>query len=79
MPSFIKAEPELGEQIERITMTDPRWPAAEGWVKMQYYLERDGINIHYAYNTIAKIADDFRSKMALHNNDEVMKNESTVY
>jgi filamentous hemagglutinin len=41
-------------------MTDPRWPAQDGWVKMQQNI--NGIVIHYVYNTITGQSDDFKFK-----------------
>jgi RHS repeat-associated protein len=54
-----QANPAAGFKIP-ITMTDPRWPAAEGWVKMQQII--DGVNIHYVYNERTGMADDFKFK-----------------
>jgi hypothetical protein len=33
-----------------ITTTDPRWPAAEGWVRMQQSV--NGMVVHYLYNEV---------------------------
>ena len=43
-----------------IIMTDPRWPAAEGWVKMSNNV--NGIEIHFVYNKITGSFDDFKFK-----------------
>lgn len=45
-------------------MTDPRWPASEGWVKMQQIVQtsKGTINIHYLYNQTLNIFDDFKLK-----------------
>ncbi len=45
-------------RVLRITMTDPRWPASEGWVKMTQNI--NGVEIHYVYNTITGAVDDFK-------------------
>lgn len=47
-----------------IKMADSRWPASEGWVKMQQIVptSRGNINIHYVYNQTLKIFDDFKIK-----------------
>src|ERR1700687_1825204 len=37
-------------------MRDPRWPASNGWIKM----EQRGNQIHYVWNTITGQADDFK-------------------
>lgn len=39
-------------------MSDPRWPAAEGWVKMRQNM--NGIEIHYLLNTETEEVDDFK-------------------
>lgn len=58
----VKSNPQ-GMQIP-IKMTDPRWPASEGWVKMQQIVptSQGNINIHYVYNQTIKIFDDFKIK-----------------
>ena len=45
-------------------MADPRWPAKEGWIKMQQIVKTstEYINIHYLYNTQTHIYDDFKIK-----------------
>jgi hypothetical protein len=64
------SNPRAGKQIP-IQMTDPRWPASEGWVKMQLIVDQGGgpveilgaggpINVHYVWNTIMGVADDFK-------------------
>lgn len=48
-----------------LEMTDPRWPASEGWVKMQSVVQNaDGTKttIHYVYNEITGAFDDFKFK-----------------
>lgn len=42
-------------------MTHPRWPASEGWVKMQQIV--NGVNIHYVRNTVKGAVDDFKLVM----------------
>jgi hypothetical protein len=41
-----------------LEMTDPRWPASKGWVKMSQ--TEAGVEIHYVYNTISRVAADFK-------------------
>lgn len=41
-----------------IRMTDPRWRAEEGWVKMQQKV--NGVNIHYVRS--GSLVDDFKFK-----------------
>ena len=41
-------------------MTDPRWPAADGWVKMAQNV--NGVEIHYVENTVTGAVDDFKFK-----------------
>ncbi|MGW7408359.1 hypothetical protein ACWGI9_32510 [Streptomyces sp. NPDC054833] len=43
-----------------ITMKDPRWPASDGWVKVEQTV--DGVEVHYAYNTRTREAADFKVK-----------------
>jgi hypothetical protein len=49
-------------KVLAVPMTDPRWPASEGWVKMQQmiYPGGDPINVHYVYNKITGAMDDFK-------------------
>jgi hypothetical protein len=53
------ANPKAGKPLP-FKMTDPRWPASEGWVKMQQIIHPGGepINVHYLYNTITGAVDD---------------------
>ena len=44
-------------------MNDPRWPASDGWVKMQKIItSNDGVryNVHYVWNTITGAVDDLK-------------------
>ena len=47
-----------------IELSDPRWPASEGWVKMQSVVEYSSGKtvIHFVYNTITGEFDDFKFK-----------------
>ena len=58
----VKSNPYSGVQLTKITMRDPRWPAAEGWVKMQQIVptSQGNVTIHYVYNQSLKIFDDFK-------------------
>ena len=38
-------------------MTDARWPAAEGWVKMAQNV--NGVEMYYVRNNITGAVDDF--------------------
>lgn len=49
-----------GRQLP-IVLQDSRWPAADGWVKMQQI--EGGVNIHYVYNTANGSYDDFKFKV----------------
>ena len=59
----VKSNPSAGHILD-ITMNDPRWPASEGWIKMQQIIStsQGNINIHYVYNQTLKIFDDFKFK-----------------
>lgn len=52
-----ESNPAAGTRVP-IEMTDPHWPASEGWVKMAQNV--NGIEIHYVYNTETGAADDFK-------------------
>lgn len=58
----VRSMPEKGEIIKNIIMNDSRWLASDGWVKMQQFVStsQGKIVIHYVYNTVIKIADDFK-------------------
>ena len=53
------ANPKAGRML-KVKMTDPRWPASEGWVKMQQMIYPGGepIEVHYLYNTVTGAVDD---------------------
>ena len=57
------ASPTAGAKLP-LKMTDPRWHASDGWVKMQQVVESGGregpINVHYLFNEAAKAVDDFK-------------------
>lgn len=53
----VRADP-AGAPIQRVVMSDPRWPAADGWVKMRQI--EGGVNIHYVRNTVTGAIDDFK-------------------
>ena len=40
-----------------LVMLDSRWPAAEGWVRMQQI--ENGVNIHFLRNVVTGAVDDF--------------------
>lgn len=39
-------------------MGDTRWPAANGWIKMEQRV--NGVTIHYVENTVTRTVDDFK-------------------
>ena len=49
-------------KILPLKMTDPRWPAADGWVKVQQIIKPGGkpITVHYLRNTKTGAIDDFK-------------------
>lgn len=55
----VRAEPG-GSVLRRVEMSDPRWLASDGWVKMQQI--ENGVNIHYVRNTLTGAVDDFKFK-----------------
>ena len=48
------------KELKSVTMTDPRWLAQDGWVKMSKNV--NGIEIHYIQNTKTGAFDDFKFK-----------------
>ncbi len=53
------ANPSMGRQLE-VPMTDPRWLGSDGWVKMAQNV--NDVEIHYVFNTITRMFDDFKFK-----------------
>jgi len=55
------ASPAAGTKL-RIEMTDPRWPASQGWEKWQQIIKPGGepINVHYLRNRVSGQIDDFK-------------------
>lgn len=53
------SNPAAGRRLP-IPMTDPRWPAAEGWVKMSQNVR--GVEIHYVMNVNTGAIADFKFK-----------------
>jgi hypothetical protein len=57
------ANPTAGRELA-LKMTDPRWPASEGWVKMQQVIQSGGregaTNVHYLLNKVTGAIDDFK-------------------
>ena len=49
-----------GVELTNVMMSDARWPASQGWVKMEQIV--NGINIQYLKNTILGVFDDFKFK-----------------
>ena len=60
----VKADPLSGTPIKSITMGDKRWPASDGWIKMQKIVDTSEgkINVHYVMNTKLGLIDDFKFK-----------------
>jgi RHS repeat-associated protein len=56
---YAKQYPQYGDVLP-VNMSDPRWQAEDGWVKMSQTI--DGVEIHYAYNLATAVADDFKFK-----------------
>jgi len=57
------ANPTAGRALD-LKMSDPRWPASEGWSKMQQVIQSGGregpVNVHYLLNQTAGAIDDFK-------------------
>jgi hypothetical protein len=61
----VQSNPLKGATKVPLEMNDARWPASEGWVKMQSVVQNtDGTKtaIHYVYNEITGAFDDFKFK-----------------
>jgi RHS repeat-associated protein len=54
-----QSNPAIGTQLP-FEMTDPNWPASQGWVKMAW--NNAGVEVHYVWNLITKVAQDFKFK-----------------
>jgi hypothetical protein len=52
-----QADPTAGLKLG-VDMTDPRWPASQGWVKMAQNIS--GVEIHYVYNADTGASADFK-------------------
>jgi hypothetical protein len=60
----VKADPTKGRVLP-IEMTDTRWPANKGWVKMSQNIKYENgikVEIHYVMNTITGEVADFKFK-----------------
>ncbi|MGV8913610.1 MAG: DUF6531 domain-containing protein [Rhodoglobus sp.] len=55
-----KRNPQFGEPLGS-QMKDPRWPEADGWVKMERVI--DGIRVHWNRNTMTGQVADFKPKI----------------
>ena len=58
--SLVKSNPLSGATKLNISLNDSRWLAKDGWVK--YARNVNGVEIHFNYNTITKVFDDFKFK-----------------
>jgi hypothetical protein len=56
---YAKEYPEYGDVLD-VNMKDERWPASDGWVKME--MDVDGVEVHYDYNLNTGETDDFKFK-----------------
>jgi len=55
----VASNPTVGNQLN-LEMTDSRWPAQDGWVKMARNVK--GVEIHYVKNLISWVFGDFKVK-----------------
>lgn len=61
----VQSNPLEGATKVPLEMTDTRWPASDGWVKMQsvvQHADNTKTTIHYVYNEITGAFDDFKFK-----------------
>ncbi len=55
-----KSNPTAGRELKNIKMNDSRWPASQGWVKMEQKI--NGVTVHYVRNTNTGAVADFKFK-----------------
>jgi hypothetical protein len=53
----VKSDPSDGSALST-NMTDARWPASRGWIKIAQNV--NGVEIHWVRNTITGAVDDFK-------------------
>jgi hypothetical protein len=70
---LVKGNPEYGNRLP-LTMRDPRWPAEDGWVKMEQTV--DGVEVHYVYNTRTGAVDGSRSKTGVNDRAARLRGQS---
>ncbi|MBQ9690703.1 MAG: hypothetical protein IJV62_01125 [Eggerthellaceae bacterium] len=61
----VESNPLNGATRLPITLRDPRWPAEDGWIKMQsivYHSDGSKTIIHFVYNEKTGVFDDFKFK-----------------
>jgi len=56
----VEADPTAGKVLTNIVMNDPRWPASDGWVKMEQVV--NNVVVHYVYNVLTGESTDFKFK-----------------
>jgi filamentous hemagglutinin len=57
----VMPNPAAGQPVPlRKGMTDARWPASDGWVKMRQNV--NGVEVHYVRNIRSRVVDDFKFK-----------------
>ncbi len=56
----VLTEPNVGTNLNQkgLTMSDPRWPATDGWIKMARNI--NGVELHWLKNSITGFFDDFK-------------------
>jgi filamentous hemagglutinin len=55
-----KSNPTAGTHLESVKMTDPHWPADQGWQKMAQNI--NGVEVHYNLNTKTGATADWKFK-----------------
>ncbi|MBV4476866.1 two-partner secretion domain-containing protein [Pseudomonas botevensis] len=55
----VMSNPAVGLELP-LPLRDPRWPAADGWVKMSQNV--NGVEVHYVRNAVSGFVDDFKFK-----------------
>jgi Pretoxin HINT domain len=56
----VRDNPGVGQRLGKVPQTDPRWPAEQGWEKMEQRI--DDVDIHYQYQRTTGAVDDLKVK-----------------
>ncbi|MDD5090156.1 MAG: hypothetical protein PHQ23_04490 [Candidatus Wallbacteria bacterium] len=57
----VMSNPSAGTILKKLVLSDPKWPASQGWVKVSQKVNK--VEIHYVLNELTKVYADFKVKM----------------